>query len=969
MAALQITAPYSFGFEDYEEDELSNWVLNPGTQAPNCKDQWVVGEARANDGHRSLYISCDGGVSAEFGTKSNLQYAYRDFTIPAGGYDISFDWSCKGDKNNTELYAAVVPASTVSKYTLASSTGGVIPTTVLTWVTGSSGTKALQGEMGWSNASVSVTCKANTTYRLLFVWRNTNTDTTFINRMAACVDNIQITSSRCKKPKMVTVDASCDTVLVNWEGSSTEYCLEYRRRGAKRWVVTTGIQRENYILEGLDEGMYDFRVRGVCSPDTSAYTYANGKMVFCPDRHCVNYVNLEDSINTVCTYGTFQDPYKSKGAVRGEDPSLDYQNKFARHTVVWEPGLYDVRTKNQLPLIPDGELASIRLGNWNIGAEAESVTYTYVADLSTAAILLLKYAVVMEDPNHGASAQPRFTMEILDDSGQLISPTCGAADFVADASRKDPTWHTCSGSSGIVTWKEWTTVGLNLEEVGVKTGDVLHIRLTTRDCSASGHYGYAYFTLGCAAAQISGTSCGEESQVSVSAPNGFKYEWYNEAGEMVSTNRELSVESWDIQTYRCHLISTENEECDFNLYTKVRPRYPFAEFSYTYDPADCQNRVRFFNKSHVITKEGDVFVHHYDELCDEHEWDFGTGTISADRNPVIAFPQEGGEFDVTLTASISEGVCVDDTIIRISIPKIGPTSDTIYRTICDGSYTQFGPYYAALPGDYPVVTKSRAGCDSTMVLHLSINPVNSLQVSDTTICAEDSLTVDGKTYPHKESGKFYRFYVNTFGCDSTVWCNVTVLDSVKPIVEMIDVEGGRQNSGEFYLSGSGYTAYTITHDGKSETHTAAETHLTGFNGGEFVFEFYNELSCSVLHTEYMSMPCRSLIFQRWGDLLSVLNSDSIGGLQFTNFQWLKNDVEIPGATMSYYYEPNGLDLSAQYAIRVTTADTTFTSCPFAPVVYNAPAPTATKRIVGNRLIIENNGAQYNALGVKIKEED
>ena len=78
-----IQVPYSFSFEESESAELSQWVLNPGDNTSALLDQWVVGEATHSDGHRSAYISCNHGEDANFAVTTNIQYLYRDFTLPA----------------------------------------------------------------------------------------------------------------------------------------------------------------------------------------------------------------------------------------------------------------------------------------------------------------------------------------------------------------------------------------------------------------------------------------------------------------------------------------------------------------------------------------------------------------------------------------------------------------------------------------------------------------------------------------------------------------------------------------------------------------------------------------------------------------------------------------------------------------------------------------------------------------------
>lgn len=1047
---MGITVPYSFGFEDSEAAEFANWVLNPGALGSACVDQWETGNAVKSSGKSSLYISCDGGESANFGTGTTVQYAYRDFTLPQGQYELSFDWMCLGSPD-AALYAGVGPAANIPLS--ASNTSSAVPTNVMSWC---KTLGKLSGTSLWKNTSLKVSSNGTSVYRLFFVWTSSNRDTTIFAPLGGCIDNIQICSANCAKPKSVSATSTCDSILVRWDGTSEKYAFEYRRRGQK-WSVPSIYEQEWCYVENVDEGLYDFRVRGICNgTDTSAYTYLNSFALFCPERHCINYVDLENE-NTTCYHGTFSNPLMNTGVInQGADP------KYWRHSVNWDPDEYDPRTCNQLPTIPDGELASVRIGNWNNGAEGECIEYRYTADIENAAILLLKYAIVLEAPGHGPTADPHFTLEILDESGTLLSPTCGAADFYADANRNEGGWHTCRRFSEPVSWKEWTTIGLNLAEQGVKTGDVLTIRLTTKDCSYSAHYGYAYFTLGCAAARLSGTSCGSEPSLSVDAPDGFRYEWYNKYGELVATTQRLSVDPSDTTTYRCRLIYLENTECDFNLYSQVFPRFPIASYSYKYAPSNCENRVYFTNTSHVMTVFENDTIHNYDEGCEEYEWIFPNGEVSGTRNPTYVFPQSGGTFPVTLRAGISNGACVEDTTVYITIPAIGDTEQVIDSAICDGNYVQFGKYYAAISGVYHDSLVSAAGCDSILTLRLHINPVDTTYLPDTTVCAEIPLCIDGECYQHRQSGSWVRFRTNQYGCDSTIWMNVTMLDSILPTVSLQE-PSETPGSGSITVGGTGYDYYLL--DGVR--YDASQTYHTGFDGGIFHFQFFNDFGCSVERSDTMIFEClevrlgatpfvcaddlellipyaidsgipttytlqfdtiaheagftdhieqpfrlhdtviavdipadvapnvyhaklilrnplpdcedivyglelpihfsSTLIFQRWDDVLSIRNTEANGGYTFSHFQWLKNGQPIEGATLSYYYEPGGLDTDAEYRIEVVTSDSlSLSTCAFYPQPYTKPQESPKKIIEDQRLVIIHNGVKYNALGIPLQ---
>lgn len=963
ICAQTINVPYLMGFETSDAVELANWVLNAGADAPACRDQWVVGDATRNGGVQSLYISTDGGATAAFGRVPNVQYAYRDFILPQGNYILSFDWRCMGVTPSTAgLYAGVAPKSSVQTIMTATAGAAALPSAILAYA---KSLGILNGSGLWRNEHLALSSNGTREVRVFFAWVSANTDTV-ISPLGACIDNVQICSNSCPIPTHLAAEAFCDSVYVTWESACSLFGLEYKKRDAAQWTVySSSIDTTAAVIEGLNEGQYDIRVRSFCDADTSAYAYLNAFTLFCPEKHCINYVDLYDSTLVRCTFGTFTNPEANEGVL-----NFGEEDKYSRHTVNWTPDRYDPRTCNQLPTIPAGELASIRLGNWNNGAEAESIEFFYTADLENAAILLLKYAVVLEDPQHGQSAQPRFSLTILGQDGYPISPTCGEEDFYADASRQDPTWHTCVGAPGassVVTWKEWTTIGINLAEAGVVDGEQLTIRLTTKDCSASAHFGYAYFTIGCAAARLIGSSCGNESSLTVTAPEGFRYEWYNKFDSLVCTDKRLAVDPSDTTTYHCVLKYLEKEECSFTLHTSVKPRFPIPAFTPYYEPKNCTNRVRFVNRSHIMTVFNGDTVYHEDEPLESYTWDFGTGAAPvSDVNPVYIFPDSGGVYKVTLYGSISSGACIEDTSMVLHIPAVGAKEVPMSQTICENTWYDFGGKKCYETGIYYDSLRTRAGCDSVRILNLTVVPVFDGWVPDTTICSYETLTLSGKTYPMDgtvipptamvAAPEWIRFYQDQFGCDSTVHMHVTVLDSILPIVYMHDVEGEKVNSGYFTLSGSGYSYYAINGEINGP--------LTGLNGGEFILDFYNDHGCVASDTLQMSYPCLPLIFQRWGDVLSLMNEEAqlAAGLTevvlYSDYQWFRNGQPIDGATRSYIYVPEGLNPTDAYSVRITTADgRVINTCTYLPELYTgAPAPERMLKVMhkGHLYILHGN---------------
>lgn len=825
-----LSVPYSFSFEESQAEELSRWVLNPGDNN-TFRERWIVGKAAHSDGKQGLYIS-NNGMDDNFGVATLVQYTYRDFVLPQGTYECSFDWRCQGAPTSS-LFAGVYDQATIANMCTASTTN-TIPSAVLTGC--QSNNRYMRGHTRWQHSDFKFTSNGQRVIRMYFIWGTSNSDTTIVAPIAACIDNIQITKADCVKPYDVQAEIENDVLNVTWGGTSEQYVFEYRKVGRDKWNVNTGVYEEKYTIEGLDEGVYDIRVRGVCNDvDSSAYAYLNTFLVYYPDRHCIDFVHLDGNPNVECAYGTFPNPAQNIGMV-------DYgpDEKMSRHTVNLEPEVYDPRTNNMLSTIAPNSLASVRLGNWNNGGEAEQITFKYLVD-SVSALLLMHYAVVLQDPDHSEQQQPRFTLEILDSWDDLINPSCGYADFYADKTREG--WHTVGSGGDVVTWKDWTTIGLDLTEF---IGEEISIRMTTRDCSMQAHYGYAYFSLECAAAQITGTSCGDDAQMSIAAPDGFLYEWFDKydqpvAETMLSADgRTLYVDPSDTTTYRCHLTYLEEASCGLDLYSAALPRFPIASFDWQYDPSDCKNKVRFTNKSHIMTKFNNNVEYHLDWPCDEYEWAYGSFGVGSDKNPVVIFPAEGGTFPVTLFASIAEGRCVDDTTIYITIPAIGDKEVYIDTTICEGSYLILGPQYIGMEGEFQNTWRMDNGCDSTVYLTMHLHPQSNTFIGDTTVCAEEPLIIGGQQYKLHESGEFHRFYQNRYGCDSTVWMNVIMKDSILFNLEVTDITEDRNTGDITITSGSGYDYYYINGERNGQ--------LTNLYGGQYILEFFNDFGCSVLDT-------------------------------------------------------------------------------------------------------------------------
>lgn len=479
---------------------------------------------------------------------------------------------------------------------------------------------------------------------------------------------------------------------------------------------------------------------------------------------CFNMTDLNDPSIT-CTYGYYDNPYASVGIING------------RHTVMTNVNGKDSNIP-QLSVVPPGETSSIRLGNDNTGSEAESITFEYTVDPDNT-ILLLKYAAVMEDPNHSAYEQPRLRLEVFDMQNNAIDPACSSFDFVANASLG---WNSVNVGYGTVLWKDWTNIGVDLEQY---IGETIKIRLTTYDCNQSGHYGYAYIHLGCTSKKIISLACGNIQSTTFQAPTGFEYSWYSMDGgvnQSYGTQQNVTV-PMDGKTYYCDISQVGKPNCKFTLSVEAHPRYPIADFS-VQQVFSCVDTIYLTNLSGV-SRDG-INKNNPLEPCDSAVWDLGDGRkfTSYDISSTPITYAKGGEYTITLTSYLTAGGCYDIISKKVTVGGYDDTHDLeIHATTCDNEPYDFYGRSLIKPGTYTHVLTTARGCDSIVTLHLTLNPSYDIEIFDT-IC-------DGEVYlwnkvKYTKSGSYTQEFETIYGCDSIVTVHLFVAPIVREeIIEAI----------------------------------------------------------------------------------------------------------------------------------------------------------------------------------------
>ncbi len=589
------------------------------------------------------------------------------------------------------------------------------------------------------------------------------------------IDDLHL--GQCAAYGLHPTNVEADNITLDWTqvGSPTLSVDVVRNGNTMLTVNPTAPPLTLYDLS--PKSTYTFRLTSVCGtagePCSSEYIDSVSLVTPPEAGDCVDPAEL-DSPNASFTFGTYDNPFEYAGVVDyGADSAL------SRHTVCTDTAARDPRTGGLLRVVPEDYTSSVRLGNWDTRntdpGYAEAVTYSLFVDTASFQLLLLRYAAVLQDPNHAPEDQPRFRLQILDENYNEIDPECSSADFVANSALG---WN--SAADGVL-WKDWTTVGIDLTDYA---NQKVYIRLITYDCNEGSHYGYAYFTLECMRKSLTTTTCGNVESNTLTAPAGFNYRWYKESAPTVTvgTEQSLTIPTEDV-TYYCDLSKIDNASCSFTISAYGGTRYPMASFDTMMTVQDCRFRLTFVNTSGV-SKDNVTRIE--GEQCESAYWDFGNGQTATTYHGSSTYIMPG-TYTVMLVSGIAGSECTDTAYMTftLTLPEGMQPIDTTVAEICQGqgylfrggTYTQSGTYYVATPNP--------GLCDSLHTLQLTAWPS---QTSDTTAEVCDSMSWRGSQ--HTASGN-YTYLLPTptiHGCDSSRMLHLTVHHSSDTVINDTVVE-------------------------------------------------------------------------------------------------------------------------------------------------------------------------------------
>lgn len=911
---------YTCDFED--EAERAEWKLNivaKQSVLDNLENKWWMDESGnfSPTGSHGLYISSatNGNDAVYEACTTMFTVAVREIDLPdlpdgkySQEYNLYFDWKCSGKASSGEgLYVCWMPRT---EKTNSSDNAAGVPA------------YCTEHKVGLPNIQDSLYArkrqwgpgKAVIEYRgvpskLVFVWFSAK-GRTF--QPSACIDNIELrpVEDVCQAPTNVTHFITGDSIILSWKGNADHYSVKFYDRVADRWFVEDNITARSCTIPHVGEGMQSFFVRAYCDKEgvTASDFVEYTTFMFHKGVYCIDYMDLTDDNCYTGVFGDIKDQFQNKGKIdRG------YYDWTSRHTLHYEPDEYDEHTNYKLKTCPPGYLTSVRLGDNTIGGLGEGIKYEYNVGDGARAIMKIKYAMVLQQPEtHTYEQMPKFRLEVLCD-GKPIANKCGTALFQAGEGGYDAGWR--PGAEGWV-YKNWEEHSVNLRDY---VGKKLTIRLSTADCTPKGHTGYVYFVLDCESGDIEGLNCGKDNPTTrFTAPSGFDYAWYlsDNIEEILSTEQTLEVDPFDTREYSVNVITKNNANCWYTLSACGLPRVPTPLATYEAKTIRCENVVTFNNLSYVSrqTESGGPLIR-TDEPVSFLEWDFGDGVVLQSLDTVIkhTYPKKGGRYVMRLRAGINDGFCTMEDSIILQLPNLTPDTTMIDEHLCRDEYP-FGYMYAGqaytedLDSIFTFISKV-SGCDSLCHVRLKYHEKGPFVQTDT-ICYGDSVLFVDRWI--KESGRYDTLLHNPWGCDSIVRLDlfvdpllkVRIPDTIQicpedpQLIIPYMVEQGRLDS------------LTILFD--SASISAGFEPLYSFRNGDEIYiavpdalspnRYWAKLSYQTPLCVAAERPIcielgysASVIWQK-SDLLAITNEDYNGGYEFLTYQWYRDGEPVEGAT-------------------------------------------------------------------------
>lgn len=282
------------------------------------------------------------------------------------------------------------------------------------------------------------------------------------------------------------------------------------------------------------------------------------------------------------------------------------------------------------------------------------------------------------------------------------------------------------------------------------------------------------------------------------------------------------------------------------------------------------------------------------------------------------------------------------------------TTTTVVDSICVGNNYNGNKFKELSTAElssgkhqFTEMLKSAAGCDSLVVLDLTIRALpDIISQSAITACA-DNKTVEVNYTQSKGNPMIYSILFDNFAKSKNFEDIIEKPLPASPIIVKIPQDNDTEDNTK-YIEPNYYKATLNVKD-------------------EYCYSKPVPLSIAIHYPSWITT-------QKWNDVITLFNDKYNGGYTFSKYQWYKNNEPIEGATQSYIYLLPNLDYTASYSVLLTRKrdQVSISTCPIKPqptediLVY----PTIGTRGRTVSVISENPCSVmiWNSLGVCVSQQ-
>lgn len=972
LNAQVLTAPYFCGFEDPAEN--ADWVLNNATSAvqnnPNFhRNQWTISTGAHKTGFNGLYIysnntpnksEYDGGIGM-------YVVAYRDFALPVGQYDLTFNWRALGDSIADALYACWVPSTTPNIYSQMST---AMPAWANTYglTNMKTGKKFMNGKASWQQAAASLNVQSGAAfYRLVFLWKNNNVDTF---NPGACIDNVSITkkplTSDCwKTPDNVTVTSGTTDLTVSWTSvPGATYEVVYFLEGAPQTDTISGITGNsvNIPLSQLNSGLYTFWVRAVCPPDNvSAWVEVSNVKVVNLDGLTLNPQACPEVSFSVSEFDTVS-------GVKIIRPDCGGQSYTLRPKIGAMGGSIAGYSVLPIPFDPPFPIGPVPGQTTQLFTNAVDDSWSQPVQLpfnfcffgnTYKQAMIGANGCISFNPANAGQGCPYNIQNEPDIPSPLFNPTSAAGPPVIPYSMRN--------SIMGVFEDIYPVMGSMGAGAGIYAGILGEYPCRTLTVSYKDIPPFLQLSL-------------KNSYQIVLYEGSNVIDVYVEERHRPSTGGGRGIIGLMDETGTDGVAAPERNSTDplWNITTAAqREAWRFIPIS---TPVyDITWYSGFGKDGQVIGKADTLMV---------TEKSSGVDTVTVR----LQFSACSGEYfdlldtaiivwdkidTIYTSASICKGNVYKDKYFQVSdsgiyektLTNIRGCDSLFYKldltvqeyelkdttvVLCGGqSFTYRGQTFQKT-GHYPFVERYVTGCDSLRdTLRLTIyDPItisigktdaiqgpNSGSITINGLPADCYYTINGEKngdLTNLPVGTYTIIAYNEYGCQSNPQTIQIVTECLEMEIDTTNLIACADESRILlpYRVVAGYPgSYSVIYDLSTQNGNFVNIiDAPVLQSGEVALQFPSDVTPGAYQAdiEFKDVNCRdttvtvkfyilypdSIITQRWNDVLSVRNKNYNGGYEFSGYQWFKNGQAIEGATQSYLYVPEGLDFSSEYTVNL-----------------------------------------------------